>query len=343
MPNGFRVVLTLLRVADYKVVIVTVLFGALGVACLLSQRMYLFAATFGLSLALVSCAVYLPPRPVWRRALVVSLAGGTIAWISFLHPSYVLFTVLFSAIAGSFFAIRLAPSAGLIFFFAELLAALYPIYETWNTRPLLTTLFMLGGCVILSLQTYEVALKFHQYRRLSTFDELTGLHNVRYFRYKLNEYYADAKTTKLCLLLVDLDRFKAVNDILGHRVGDEVLKRAANLLQQEAAPAVVSRYGGEEFAIILPDADLDDAVALAERLRQVMESARLCGVPVTLSCGIAGTDLSSPDTAMDATALFDAADRALYLAKRCRNCIRVYNEGLCQEEAAITAKEPVSS
>ncbi|WP_051375470.1 GGDEF domain-containing protein [Alicyclobacillus pomorum] len=336
MDFAHRVVLKLLKLSEHKVVLATVLFGVIGEFVMLSNHMDVQAALNGAAILLITVAVSMPQRARWTSVLLLGMAACVLAAWTWVQPEFVLSTLVISAVAGSFISVRVKPQLGLAFFFVELAVSAEPMYRMLHDQFPLLMVVMVGGSVVLALQVYEVSVKFHQYRRLSIYDELTGLHNARYFRHKLNEYYNHWKVNSLCLLLFDLDRFKLVNDTLGHRAGDEVLKRAAQILQEHASPAVVSRYGGEEFAVMLPNASEAEARELAEKLRVVLESTVLCGVPVTLSCGIVYCENRSvgPDE------LFDAADRALYEAKKMRNCVCVYSGGHANHQAAATV-DPV--
>jgi diguanylate cyclase (GGDEF)-like protein len=115
------------------------------------------------------------------------------------------------------------------------------------------------------------------------------------------------------LILLDVDHFKAINDRLGHQEGDRVLAQIARLLRAELAGAGhLYRYGGEEFAVMLPAFDESAAMALAERLRQAVAAAGLLEPAVTLSAGVASWDPRK----LPIGRAVDAADRALYEAKR---------------------------
>ena len=121
--------------------------------------------------------------------------------------------------------------------------------------------------------------------------------------------------TPAALLLWDIDRFKAVNDNYGHRVGDAVLREvAACLAGRLRATDMVARFGGEEFVVLLFGASLTEAMEIAEEMRHTIASLGFhfkgTPVPVTASCGL--TDLRDGDSASTA---FDRADRALYRAK----------------------------
>jgi diguanylate cyclase (GGDEF)-like protein len=147
-------------------------------------------------------------------------------------------------------------------------------------------------------------------------DVLTGLPNQRAVQDTLKRLVAQAyrTMTPLSALLVDLDHFKQVNDVYGHETGDAVLAAVgATLGSLGRTDDFVGRYGGEEFLVLLPDTDRAGALALAEALRRAIAAVSVPNMDtVTASVGVAvlGED------AQDGTALFRAADRALYAAKR---------------------------
>ena len=153
--------------------------------------------------------------------------------------------------------------------------------------------------------------------QLSATDGLTQLYNHRHFQTQLSR---EAKRTErtgapLCLLLVDVDDFKQLNDRLGHSAGDRVLQEIARTMQAQIRETdYLARYGGEEFVLLLPQTSIDGGTALAEKVRGAVEAleAPVIGpsgrVQVTISIGLAGY-------AKGPEATFDAADRALYEAK----------------------------
>jgi diguanylate cyclase (GGDEF)-like protein len=146
-------------------------------------------------------------------------------------------------------------------------------------------------------------------------DPLTGLLNRRGFEERLAAELARAARSHrpLGLLLADLDHFKTVNDRLGHPTGDAVLLRVAEILDGVGRRGdTVARMGGEEFVFIVPDADSDKTLELAERARREIEAA-FADEPVrlTVSCGA----VSFPADGTSADALMAAADQALYAAK----------------------------
>jgi diguanylate cyclase len=156
---------------------------------------------------------------------------------------------------------------------------------------------------------------------LSVTDALTNLHNRRSFDATLQfELERAARTGKpVSLILADIDRFKAINDQLGHLTGDECLKHVAQALRAAAARStdMVARYGGEEFAIVLADTDLAHAATIAERARQEVEAihfrSRGNDVQLCISLGVVSFNGSSSGNMSD---LIARADTALYTAKR---------------------------
>jgi diguanylate cyclase (GGDEF)-like protein len=152
-------------------------------------------------------------------------------------------------------------------------------------------------------------------------DELTGLFNVRQFHARLENEIERAERfgTPLSLVMLDIDKFKAVNDTYGHQQGDRVLVEVARVLRRLSRDVdLPARYGGEEMAVVLPQTDVRGAEQGAERMRAAIEATqipRLDGgglLPITASFGVA----SFPAQAADKTALIAAADAALYRAKR---------------------------
>jgi diguanylate cyclase len=156
--------------------------------------------------------------------------------------------------------------------------------------------------------------------QLSLTDDLTRLHNHRYFQDRLSVETRRARRSgdDLALLLLDIDDFKALNDRYGHAVGDEVLRLVAEVLELSVRETdLPARYGGEEFAVLAPRTDVDGAMTLAEKLRTAISEAEYRpegvepgGPPmrVTVSIGVALYE-------GDEKRFFNAADRALYRAK----------------------------
>ncbi|MCL5292645.1 MAG: diguanylate cyclase [Actinobacteria bacterium] len=167
----------------------------------------------------------------------------------------------------------------------------------------------------------ERAKLLEETRLLAITDDLTSMYNHRYFVQRLSHEVnrAERYEQPLSLIMLDIDYFKNYNDRHGHIKGNEILKRVAHVIMRESREADIPvRYGGEEFAVILPQTTKKDAISLAERLREEIEkedfplSQTQPGGRLTISLGIATypTDASSP------TELVEIADVALYQAKR---------------------------
>lgn len=156
----------------------------------------------------------------------------------------------------------------------------------------------------------------------TTIDDLTGLFNRRYYDQKISAEYRRSyrNKTPLCLIIVDIDHFKKVNDTYGHSVGDDCLKALAKQLKKASLRSadIVCRYGGEEFCIILPETDGNGGVHFAEILRKEVEelsfSFQETAIPITISCGVSVYEQQNDN--VDTEALFCAADKALYYAKQ---------------------------
>ncbi len=178
-----------------------------------------------------------------------------------------------------------------------------------------TILLMVGGGAVIWDLAREADRANARWRDLSLTDELTGAFNRRYFDLRLREEIARAErySHPLCLMLLDVDRFKEVNDSHGHDVGDLVLKELCRLIQaQSRAATTLCRYGGDEFAILLPETAWTGALVYGDRIRTCVNRAPFPhGQPVTISVGL-GT---FPEDATSADDLFKAADTSLYAAK----------------------------
>lgn len=154
-------------------------------------------------------------------------------------------------------------------------------------------------------------------------DGLTGLWNRSYFNDRLSQEVADARRHghALALMMCDLDHFKQINDTYGHPFGDHVLEEFADLLGHAREGDIACRYGGEEFALILPHTDADEAAQVAERLlaelerRLWMNHSKLI---ITASFGVTDLHLAAQPTPQ---ALIESADKALYKAKETRNTV----------------------
>jgi diguanylate cyclase (GGDEF)-like protein len=182
-------------------------------------------------------------------------------------------------------------------------------------------LIQIGHATFKFLQAGSAEAPFYQeVFRLAFRDPVTGTYSRRYFDEALARELLRAarQETPLSILLIDLDDFKQVNDTFGHKVGDVVLAETAAIIQGALrGESITARFGGDEFVVLLPTSGLEEAAAVAERLRRRFESEPPPSCPesmrVTLSIGVAATRSDGGHSAED---LLQAADQALYRAKR---------------------------
>lgn len=178
-----------------------------------------------------------------------------------------------------------------------------------------------AACFVLAMLMVEIGSMYARLTELATRDALTGLHNRR----GLDEYlvwafeYATRRELGLALMVIDIDHFKAYNDRYGHAHGDLALRRVAAILRKSAVRRydLCARYGGEEFVVALFNVGAHQAAAVAERLQQRVEAARIPHAAVPsghLSVSI-GVGQVSDATHASIEELFAAADEALYRAK----------------------------
>ncbi|HEY5337626.1 MAG TPA: GGDEF domain-containing protein [Rhizomicrobium sp.] len=172
-----------------------------------------------------------------------------------------------------------------------------------------------------SEQVSELKSKLDDVRKESLTDPLTGLANRKSFDTELDRAIAAARATSqpLTVCMVDIDRFKNFNDKWGHQTGDRVLRQVADCLSENVKGRdTAARYGGEEFVIILPQTSLNDGMALANKIRQAVETKKLLKKStgtildaITISVG--ATQLDPEDTA---ASVVERADVCLYAAKK---------------------------
>ena len=188
-----------------------------------------------------------------------------------------------------------------------------------------------------------------QIHRLLGHDELTGLLTSKSFFSELQREAdrAEQESRPFCVLMMDLDHFKQVNDTYGHLVGSRALEQMGVLIKRALRSGdVAARFGGEEFAAFLLDADYAQGLVAAERVRQAVEEHRFSaarqggkepaeGLRITISVGVA----AYPDDAKDPLQLVELADSALYRAKRNgRNLICAYRPSLAATEKPLRSR-----
>lgn len=210
------------------------------------------------------------------------------------------------------------------------------------------------GVILFVIFIMLIAISFNNYYELyqeqknkAITDPLTGLYNHGYFHERLEEEVQRAKETgkPLCLLLLDLDDFKKYNDLFGHTKGDQYLKRFAELLRTHVRPTdMVFRYGGEEFAVILPQTDVETAYQMAQAMRKAINDTPFPGVEalplgcISFSGGISTVTVET----LDRYDLIKKADIALYYSKKQgKNQVHIYQD--CLARVFITPDDAVKA
>jgi two-component system, cell cycle response regulator len=180
-----------------------------------------------------------------------------------------------------------------------------------------------AGRRILNLE-HSLRVANQRNRILSITDALTGTYNRRYLMEQLPRELERCRryAYPLSVLMCDLDHFKQINDARGHAAGDDVLQQFATRAQKSIRSNSdwVSRYGGEEFVIVLPETPHEGAVAVAEKIRSVVSetpfATRTGDITVTASFGVASTGPSGPDISLKVDALIRCADESMYRSKQ---------------------------
>jgi diguanylate cyclase (GGDEF)-like protein len=184
----------------------------------------------------------------------------------------------------------------------------------------LSVIDLLAPQIALALERAEWQQRANQFQLMSITDPLTGLHNRRYLEARLAEELSRSKRYNypLSFMMIDIDDFKLYNDLNGHQAGDRALEMTAQSLRAALRKVdVASRYGGEEFSVLLPQTSLEEAGAIADRIRRRITSTKFPhGSSQPLGMVTVSIGLSSFSPALNsAEAIVRAADRALYHAK----------------------------
>lgn len=175
----------------------------------------------------------------------------------------------------------------------------------------------------------KVEERTHELKLLAVTDPITQLYNRRYFTSTSNDLLSIAKRQQenLSIIMIDIDKFKNINDTYGHKIGDDVLVEFANILKTTQRESdITCRFGGEEFIILLPATDIEAATRVAQKLREKTENFSVVlgnnkSVKFTISLGVSSVDLESE---VNTELALQRADKALYKAKKeGRNCVRI--------------------
>jgi diguanylate cyclase (GGDEF)-like protein len=205
-------------------------------------------------------------------------------------------------------------------------------------------LLQIQDMTVVKRRERRLRVQSNQWLDAAYLDPLTTVGNRRRFDHALTELYhkAEKTATPLGLIMLDIDHFKNYNDLYGHQHGDECLCQVAITLEQglrKQAGDLICRYGGEEFAVLLPGADERTSCAIAERLRKRVHSLKLAVAAtsserhLTISLGVAVAPIPG---GLTAEALVNAADRALYRAKdNGRNRFMYYDFGSRQVRTGV--------
>ena len=264
------------------------------------------------------------PAHIWRYLILITAALFLIALLDhatgnfpFQHLYYL--PIIFSAT-------RFGRRGGLT-------AALASVVLYHLANPSLLHLWHSQGDIVQMILFFTVGIiaarladDANRMRLLAITDDLTGLYNLRSFEKQLANFVTQARInrTPLSLLVLDLDRLKSLNDNFGHLAGAEAVRTVGYLVAKHIpTKAVACRYGGDEFVIALPGHTIEQALKVAEELRQVVYCAQPTLVgrtfpagTLSISVGVAGQLFCGTSaTAEVGEALFRAADRALYRAK----------------------------
>ncbi|SHJ85848.1 diguanylate cyclase (GGDEF) domain-containing protein [Hathewaya proteolytica DSM 3090] len=183
-----------------------------------------------------------------------------------------------------------------------------PIFESYVEK----RIFKIGNVIKLA----GIILDKINLKNSAFYDRLTGALTRKYLDITLKEALEESKKNrkKCSILMLDLDKFKYVNDNFGHQVGDKVLRETSELIRNKIRSAdIFGRYGGEELLVVLPNSDKTAGVTCAEKLRKSIEESKMLGErrKVTVSIGVS----CFPEDGQDSIELIEKADKALYIAK----------------------------
>lgn len=264
--------------------------------------------------------------PIASTIAVSMILVTRLVFMDYSLASQVAFYTIIAIGIGSIFISRLKLSLGekWVWLHTYILSILIPSLYIWLIKDIhivglyLVSSIITGYITFISanyvLQSNELFQKMKQY---ATIDALTGLGNVRQFDLEMNHHIGNKrmKNDSLCLLLIDIDHFKCVNDTYGHPAGDEVLKQIGSILREVSPfPNLSFRKGGEEFALLIPKKGLAYRMHTGEKVRTAVENHSFellngTKIKITVSVGVSVYE-ESPEQ------FIQAADDALYYSKR---------------------------
>ncbi|ASL68173.1 GGDEF domain-containing protein [Bacillus cereus] len=264
--------------------------------------------------------------PIASTITIIMILVTRLLFMDYSLASQVAFYTIIAIGIGSIFISRMKLSLGQkwVWLHAYILSILIPALYIWLIKEIhivglyLISSIITGYITFISanyvLQSNELFQTMKQY---ATIDALTGLGNVRQFDLEMNRHISNKhlKNDSLCLLLIDIDHFKHVNDTYGHPAGDEVLKQVGHILREMSAfPDLVFRKGGEEFALLIPRKGIAYGIRVGEQTRIAVEKHSFelldgTKIKITVSVGVSEYE-ESPEQ------FIQAADDALYYSKR---------------------------
>lgn len=200
----------------------------------------------------------------------------------------------------------------IIDFCAIILLFLITLITYYAANSIVFILIQIFICITICIYTYVL-------KNNARIDKLTSLYNRKYFDYILSDKLKRLRSrANLALLICDIDNFKLINDTYGHVTGDAVLAELADILKANIRKSDTAyRYGGEEFAIIMPNTNCNEAEVVAMRIKKAVEKHYFkTNVTVTVSVGVAVTDYK-----ISAVDIVIKADNALYIAKKQKNTV----------------------
>lgn len=261
-----------------------------------------------------------------------------VAWSIFLAGAMTYALAAFGFISGQFiqeYIIRIATGAQVIFINVALAARVRFLNAQLIASEAQAKLHLESQVAERTSQLQQAMKKLsslnNTLRELSTTDELTGIANRRFFNKTIDELIKIAKREQapISLLLIDIDRFKAINDKYGHLAGDECLKHITEVIKSclKRPGDLFARFGGEEFAVVLPNTNEDGAQSIAHKILVSISNRHIAVSGATLSLTVSIGISSKIPLTLSRTCLIEEADNALYQAKsRGRNTSVLYNQ-----------------